>query len=122
MSSLNVDGTVLHDRVAAPNHPDDPIFEVNHLSLQYPGGRGYPPAQILNDVSFSVQRGGALTLVGPSGSGKSSVLRCLNRLLEPTSGIVRFDGRDIRSFDPRELRCRAALVMQTPGDVRRHSP
>jgi ABC-type iron transport system FetAB ATPase subunit len=42
------------------------------------------------------------------------VLRCLNRLVEPTSGTVRFDGRDIRSFDPRELRRRVALVMQTP--------
>ena len=62
----------------------------------------------------SVERGHALTLVGPSGSGKSSVLRCLNRLVEPTSGTVRFDGRDTRSFDPRELRCRVALVMQTP--------
>ena len=93
--------------------PYNAILEVNHLSLQYPSGRGHSPTQILNDVSFSVRRGGALTLVGPSGSGKSSVLRCLNRLLEPTSGIVRFDGRDIRSFDPRELRCRVALVMQT---------
>src|SRR2546427_5502457 len=55
-----------------------------------------------------------LTLVGPSGSGKSSLLRCLNRLVEPTSGTVRFDGRDIRSFDPRALRRRVALVMQTP--------
>jgi len=93
--------------------PHNAIFEVNHLSLQYPSGRGHLPTQILNDVSFNVRRGGALTLVGPSGSGKSSVLRCLNRLLEPTSGIVRFDSRDIRSFDPRELRCRVALVMQT---------
>ncbi|MGH8315847.1 MAG: ABC transporter ATP-binding protein, partial [Steroidobacterales bacterium] len=36
------------------------------------------------------------------------------RLAEPTAGSVRFDGRDVRSFDPRELRCRVALVMQTP--------
>src|SRR5439155_1115463 len=43
-----------------------------------------------------------------------SLLRCLNRLVEPTSGTVRFDGRNIRSFDPRALRCRVALVMQTP--------
>jgi ABC-type multidrug transport system fused ATPase/permease subunit len=70
--------------------------------------------EILNDVSFSLERGHALTLVGPSGSGKSSMLRCLNRLVEPTAGRVRFDGRDTRSFDPRELRCRVALVMQTP--------
>lgn len=104
-----------HDRVAAPDYKvNDPIFEVDHLSLDYPGGRGHPTVEILNDISFSVERGRALTLVGPSGSGKSSVLRCLNRLVEPTSGTVRFDSRDIRSFDPTELRCRVALVMQTP--------
>ena len=92
----------------------DSIFEVEHLFLSYPGARGHPAIDILNDISFSVKRGGALTLVGPSGSGKSSLLRCLNRLVEPSSGTVRFDGRDSRSLDPRELRCRVALVMQTP--------
>src|SRR2546430_10325771 len=92
----------------------DSIFEVDHLSLAYPGSRGGPAPSILDDVSFTVERGRALTLVGPSGSGKSSLLRCLNRLVEPTSGTVRFDGRDIRSFDPRDLRRRVALVMQTP--------
>jgi UDP-glucose/iron transport system ATP-binding protein len=88
-----------------------PIFEVEHLGLAYPGP---PVVTILADVSVAVERGGALTLVGPSGSGKSSLLRCLNRLEEPTSGTVRFDGRDITAFDPRHLRRRAALVMQTP--------
>jgi putative ABC transport system ATP-binding protein len=92
----------------------DPIFEVGHLSLAYPGRRGQPAATILNDVSFTVERGHALVLVGPSGSGKSTLLRCLNRLVEPTSGTVRFDGRDTRFLDPRGLRRRAALVMQTP--------
>ena len=92
----------------------DPIFQVEHLSLTYPGPRGHAPAPILGDVSFSVERGGALTLVGPSGSGKSTLLRCLNRLVEPTSGSVKFDGRDVRTFDSRELRRRVALVMQAP--------
>jgi ABC-type methionine transport system ATPase subunit len=91
-----------------------PIVEVDHLSLAYPTRRGHPAVPILTDVSVAVERGGALTLVGPSGSGKSTLLRCLNRLVEPTTGTVRFDGRDIRSLDPRELRRRAALVMQTP--------
>jgi putative ABC transport system ATP-binding protein len=90
------------------------IFQVEHLSLAYPAERGHAAAPILHDISFAVVRGQALTLVGPSGSGKSTLLRCLNRLVEPTSGIVQFDGRDIRSYDPRELRCRVALVMQTP--------
>jgi len=111
----NKEASVRHDRVATPDSTgSDLIFEVEHLSLDAPVGRSRPAVEILHDISFRVERGRALTLVGPSGSGKSSVLRCLNRLVEPTSGTVRFDGRDIRSFDPTELRCRVALVMQTP--------
>jgi putative ABC transport system ATP-binding protein len=91
-----------------------PIFQVEHLSLAYPGGRGQPGAQILSDVSVEVERGGALALVGPSGSGKSSLLRCLNRLEEPSAGTVRFDGRPVTEWDPRALRRHAALVLQTP--------
>jgi UDP-glucose/iron transport system ATP-binding protein len=87
-----------------------PVFAVEQLSLTYPRHT----TAILSDVSFTLERGGALTLVGPSGSGKSTLLRCLNRLVEPTSGTVRFDGRDIRTLDPRQLRRRVALVMQTP--------
>ena len=90
------------------------MFQVEHLSLTYPERRGSPAAPILHDVSFTVPRGRALTLVGPSGSGKSTLLRCLNRLVEPTAGIVRVDGHDTRAVDPRELRRRVALVMQTP--------
>jgi ABC-type methionine transport system ATPase subunit len=92
----------------------DVIFQVQHLSLAYPARRGQPAATILTDISVDVERGGALTLVGPSGSGKSSLLRCLNRLEEPTGGVVRFAGRSIIEIDPRELRRRAALVLQTP--------
>jgi putative ABC transport system ATP-binding protein len=92
----------------------DPIFQVQHLSLTYPERRGPSAATILDDISVDVARGSALTLVGPSGSGKSSLLRCLNRLEEPTGGVVRFDGHSITELDPRELRRRAALVLQTP--------
>jgi putative ABC transport system ATP-binding protein len=93
---------------------DEPIFQIEHLSLSYPVRRGQPAAQILADITATVERGGALTLVGPSGSGKSSLLRCLNRLEEPSSGRVVFAGRSITEWDPRELRRRAALVLQTP--------
>jgi putative ABC transport system ATP-binding protein len=100
--------------MAAPSPPRDPLFEVEQLSLVYNGFGGRPPVSILRNVSVAVERGDALVLVGPSGSGKSTLLRCLNRLAEPTGGSVRFEGRDIRSLDPRDLRRRAALVMQTP--------
>ena len=108
--------------MAASPSARDLIFQVEHLSLAPPASPGQPSAPILTDVSVEVERAGALMLVGPSGSGKSTFLRCLNRLAEPTAGTVRFDGRDIRSLDPRELRRRVALVMQTPvlfeGSVR----
>jgi ABC-type methionine transport system ATPase subunit len=68
----------------------------------------------VDGVSFRLARGEALVLVGPSGSGKSTLLRALNRLVEPTSGALRFAGRDVRAIDPCELRRRVALVMQTP--------
>ena len=100
--------------MTAPPSLRDPLFEVDQLSLTYDGTRGQPPAPILKDVSVGVERGSALVLLGPSGSGKSTLLRCLNRLAEPTAGSVRFDGHDVRSLDPRDLRRRAALVMQTP--------
>ena len=91
----------------------DAIFQIQHLSLVYRARRGHPAATILDDISVDIERGSALTLVGPSGSGKSSLLRCLNRLEEPTAGVVRFGGRPITELDPRELRRRAALVQQT---------
>ena len=94
--------------------PPGMVLQVEGLSLAYPAQRGRPPVQILRNLSVDVRQGSSLTVVGPSGSGKSSFLRCLNRLEEPTSGLVRFGGRDIRSLDPRELRRRAALVPQSP--------
>lgn len=62
------------------------------------------------------------TIVGPSGAGKTSLLRCLNRLEEPTGGSVLLDGRDIRSLEPTLLRRRVGMIFQVPivlpGDVR----
>ena len=62
-----------------------------------------------------------LAVVGASGSGKSSFLRLLNRLDEPTNGIVRFNGRDYRELAPQVLRQRIGMVMQAaylfPGTV-----
>lgn len=84
------------------------LFEVNRLSVVYPRTRGQGPIPVLDDVSFSPAQGRSLTLVGSSGSGESTLLRCLNRLEEPTHGMVRFNGCDVRSIDPRELRQHAA--------------
>ena len=76
---------------------------------------------IVSDVSFDVRTGELLGIVGASGSGKSSLLRLLNRLDEPTAGTVYLDGRDYRQLPPRELRLRVGMVTQRPylfpGDV-----
>jgi putative ABC transport system ATP-binding protein len=72
-------------------------------------------------VTVPVRTGSVLAVVGPSGAGKSSFLRLLNRLDEPTGGIVRFEGRDYREFPPPELRRRVGMVTQTaflfPGTI-----
>jgi len=84
-------------------------------------GRVVAGKTILNGISFEVQTGELLGIVGPSGSGKSSLLRLLNRLDEPSTGTVYLDGVDYRQLPPRELRRRTGMVMQRPflfpGDV-----
>lgn len=70
---------------------------------------------IVDSVSLGVSASEVLAVVGPSGSGKSSFLRLLNRLDEPTSGTVFLDGIDYREIDPTELRRRVGLVGQEPA-------
>jgi putative ABC transport system ATP-binding protein len=76
---------------------------------------------IVDDVSLDVNRRQVLCVLGPSGSGKSSFLRLLNRLNEPTSGTVYLEGRNYRELAPRELRRHMGMVTQQaflfPGSV-----
>jgi putative ABC transport system ATP-binding protein len=69
---------------------------------------------IIRDVSFAACSGEITAIVGPSGGGKSSLIRLINRLSEPTSGTVYLDGEDIAGLDPLLLRRRVAMVMQKP--------
>ena len=62
-----------------------------------------------------MDRGETLVLLGRSGSGKTTALRLINRLLQPTSGIVRIDGQDLNGLDPIELRRRIGYVIQDFG-------
>ncbi len=76
---------------------------------------------LVDDISIRVERGEVLAVVGPSGSGKSTFLRLLNRLDEPTGGVVIFEGEDYRNMAPRDLRRMVGMVTQTaflfPGTV-----
>src|SRR5437870_4910829 len=67
---------------------------------------------IVDDVSLEVHAGEIVGILGPSGSGKSSLLRLLNRLDEPTSGTVFLEDTDYRNVAPRQLRRTVGMVMQ----------
>jgi len=87
---------------------DSVILRSEHL------GRVVANKVLVEDANFEVQTGEVLAIVGPSGSGKSSLLRLLNRLDEPTSGTVYFQGSDYRQAAPRELRRKLGMVTQRP--------
>ena len=77
--------------------------------------------QILHDVSFVVNPGETLGIVGHTGSGKSSIINVMMRFYEFGSGEVLIDGIDIRKFPKKELRKKLGLVLQEPfmfyGDI-----
>ena len=69
---------------------------------------------VLRDVSTAFERNRVSTVVGPSGAGKTSLLRCLNRLEDPEAGRVMLDDADIRSIEPTALRRRVGMIFQMP--------
>jgi putative ABC transport system ATP-binding protein len=88
--------------------PNPPIICAEHLTRIVAG------KTIVDDVSFELPERDVLAIVGPSGSGKSSLLRLLNRLDEPIRGTVYVEGTDYRNISPRELRRKLGMVTQRP--------
>ncbi len=70
---------------------------------------------ILNRISFDLEHGETLVLLGRSGSGKTTALRLINRTLEPSSGSITVDGRNIAQLNPIELRRKTGYVIQEFG-------
>jgi ABC-type oligopeptide transport system ATPase subunit len=98
-----------------------PLVEVRHLVKHYERGGGLfrrgTPVHAVNDVSFAIEQGETFGLVGESGSGKTTTGRCLLRLVEPTSGEIRFDGENILTFSRARMRAarrRMQMVFQDP--------
>lgn len=84
---------------------------------------GYKPNEpVLKDLNFTIHPGEKVALVGPTGAGKSSIIRLLCRLYDPTAGSILMDGVDIRQLPQRELRQRMAVILQDgflfAGDVK----
>ena len=86
-----------------------PVIEVQGLTLLRDG------KAVLKDVSLDVDHAETVCLIGPSGGGKSSLLRCINRLLEPPARTTYIDGTDITELEVLALRRRVGMILQTPA-------
>ena len=103
-------------------YSQEPILRVQNLKTWYPlrkgvFGRTYDYIKSVDDVSFDVYPGETLGLVGESGCGKTTLGRSILRLVEPTSGNVIFEGRDITKLNNKELReyrKQAQIIFQDP--------
>ena len=86
------------------------VLNVKDMHKIYPGG-----VHAVKGVSFYVNEGESVAIIGSSGSGKSTVLRCINRLIEPTEGIVMLKGNRINTpvVDINEIRSRIGMVFQS---------
>src|SRR5579862_9713591 len=98
-----------------------PLLDVKHLVKEFPSRAGVftrgAPVRAVDDVSFTIDAGETFGLVGESGSGKTTTGRCILRLIEPTSGDIRFKDMDWLALRPRELRRarrHAQIVFQDP--------
>jgi len=75
------------------------MLQVRHLSKSYVADK-----PVLTDINLEVAARGLTAVIGPSGTGKSTLIRCINRLVEPTQGEILFEGRDLVKLDRRGLR------------------
>ena len=118
---MSADAAAVQD--PAPVDGRQPLIDVEHLELHFPIKQGVlidrtvGVVHAVDDVSLILHEGETLGIVGESGCGKSTLARCIVRLLEPTSGALRFRGQDIthlgrKGLDP--VRREVQLVFQDP--------
>ena len=85
------------------------MIKIEHLKKEYPN------VTPLKDVSVEIRDGDVISVIGPSGTGKSTLLRCINLLETPTSGVIRYHGRDIQdgSLPQGEFHSKVGMVFQS---------
>ncbi|MEU8886903.1 betaine/proline/choline family ABC transporter ATP-binding protein [Streptomyces sp. NPDC048442] len=86
-------------------------IRLENLTKQY-AGNPYPS---VDNVSMEIRAGETVVFVGPSGGGKTTLLKMINRLIEPTSGRIRIDGEDVTDMDPVKLRRQVGYAIQSSG-------
>ncbi|MGZ8200023.1 MAG: ABC transporter transmembrane domain-containing protein [Methylosarcina sp.] len=92
-------------------HPGKAEIQFEQVSFHYPSRRGIVA---LDNINLTIAAGEIVALVGPSGAGKSTVFQLLLRFYDATSGVIRFNGQDIRQSALSELRREIAIVSQEP--------
>ncbi|MDQ2654149.1 MAG: ABC transporter ATP-binding protein/permease [Chloroflexota bacterium] len=107
----------LLERQPTIHAPENPVpvrrpfqkgIEFRHVTYQYPD-RDVPA---LDDVSFTIEPGQTVALVGRNGAGKSTIVKLLGRLYDPDEGQILIDGHDVREYDPQELRREIGVMFQ----------
>ncbi|MGL5063142.1 MAG: ABC transporter ATP-binding protein [Microcoleus sp.] len=88
--------------------PTTPQLRLDSVSLKTPIASNY----LLENISFAIDKGDRIAIVGPSGAGKTSLLRLINRLTSPTSGSIYLENTEYRQIPAIELRRQVTLVMQ----------
>lgn len=87
------------------------MIRLKHVSKTFDDGHTYA----VKDLSFQVHEGETLVLLGSSGCGKTTTLKMVNRLIEPTEGVIEVNGEDVTTQDPVDLRRRIGYVFQGIG-------
>ena len=83
-------------------------IEFHNVSFRYPGSDQY----VLKDISFAIRAGESVAVVGENGAGKTTVIKLLARFYDPAEGAIFLEGRDLREYDPEDLRRQTGVIFQ----------
>jgi len=106
---LTIQETGLSDRVA-----EEPLFVISSLEAREISFSYVKDEPILKNISFEIKAGDTLAIVGPTGSGKTTLMNLITRFYTPDAGRILINGKDIQSIDSGRIRDRIALVTQDP--------